>query len=81
MQERLSSLEEMLRSRGWRIYESLVEEQAQEAVNHLFHQSTYLDMDSATIARFFLSTFEFVRACRNVEAIPRMFIADNTEEE
>jgi hypothetical protein len=81
VRERCSALGELLRSRGWRIYESLVEEESAKAVDLLFEASDYHALDSDTIARRFLIVHEFVRASRNVASIPRLYIEENAPEE
>jgi hypothetical protein len=58
-----------------------VQEQAEEAVDSLFNAKDYGKLDDQAISRRFMRIYEFVRASRNVSAIPRSFIDDNTDEE
>jgi hypothetical protein len=80
VREKVSSLEEVLRFRGWHVYEQLADEQASAAIESLFNATDYAELDYETVARRFLTVYEFVRATRNVGAIPRAFIDENTEE-
>jgi hypothetical protein len=79
--EKVASLAELLRSRGWRVYEQLVEKEVAKAVDSLFEASDYPVLDNETIVRRFLTVHEFVRASRNVAGIPRAFMDENEEEE